>query len=120
MDELSDAAEAALVGEARDKNIAVKMKSKPGLTRQFLSKISPFDKPEHYHQYCNNPLPLFKNETADEDCWLYNLSDLNQENEYVHQKLFEWVEDYLVKGFNVDGLRIDTCPYVPKWFWTDF
>lgn len=47
------------------------------------------------------------------------LCDLKQENDFVTQKLCDWVK-WLVQEYNFDGLRIDTIPEVPKWFWDKF
>jgi alpha-amylase len=33
--------------------------------------------------------------------------------------LVDWIKD-LIKKYNIDGIRIDTVPEVPKWFWTEF
>lgn len=33
--------------------------------------------------------------------------------------LYNWIKD-LVQKYNIDGIRIDTIPEVPKWFWKDF
>ena len=39
----------------------------------------------------------------------------NQDNNWVTQKLLEWIHD-LVQKYNLDGIRIDTIMEVPKWF----
>lgn len=48
-----------------------------------------------------------------------DLPDLKQENEYVRITLLNWIKD-LVKKYEIDGIRIDTVPEVPKWFWKQF
>lgn len=48
-----------------------------------------------------------------------DLPDLKQENEFVKNTLLTWISD-LVKKYNFDGIRIDTIPEVPKWFWKLF
>ncbi len=48
-----------------------------------------------------------------------DLPDLKQENEWVKNTLLNWINN-LVKKYNLDGLRIDTIPEVPKWFWKMF
>jgi len=50
---------------------------------------------------------------------LANLADLKQENDYVRTTLLSWIRD-LVQKYKIDGLRIDTVPEVPKWFWSQF
>jgi len=47
--------------------------------------------------------------------WFGQLADLNQDNEVVRQKLFEYVQ-YLVREYDVDGFRLDTAIYMPKEF----
>ncbi len=47
------------------------------------------------------------------------LADLKQENDYVRTTLLDWIRD-LVNKYHIDGLRIDTIPEVPKWFWSQF
>jgi len=54
------------------------------------------------------------------DGWFANvLPDLNQDNPYVAQYLTQnaiwWIE-----SAGLDGLRIDTFPYVPRSFWHDY
>lgn len=44
---------------------------------------------------------------------------MKQENDFVRTTLLSWI-NLLVKQYNVDGLRIDTVPEVPKWFWKQF
>lgn len=48
-----------------------------------------------------------------------DLPDLKQENQFVHDTLVSWVTD-LIQKYNIDGVRIDTIPEVPKTFWKDF
>lgn len=91
--------------------------SHPQATPEYLKNITTFPKKEHFHDYC--PIRNVSNSTDAEMCWLYNLADLNHENEAVVSELLNWVR-WLVKTFQVDGLRIDTCLYVPHWFWTKF
>ena len=47
------------------------------------------------------------------------MPDLRQENDWVTQKLLDWIND-LVQKYNLDGIRIDTIMEVPKWFWDKF
>ena len=54
-----------------------------------------------------------------QNCMLFNLPDLNQENHYVTSTLLRWIYD-LTKDYHIDGIRIDTVPYVPHWFWDKF
>jgi alpha-amylase len=56
---------------------------------------------------------------AIQNCWLSGLPDLKQENNNVANTLTTWIKQ-LVTTYGFDGLRIDTVPEVPKWFWTEF
>lgn len=44
---------------------------------------------------------------------------MKQENEYVKNTLLSWIQN-LIKKYSIDGIRIDTIPEVPKWFWKLF
>ena len=81
------------------------------------SKITPFDKAEHYHDKCD--IEDWGNQWQVENCRLCDLPDLKQENEWVTEKLVEWIHD-LVEKYDLDGIRIDTIMEVPKWFWDKF
>ena len=79
--------------------------------------IQPFNKEEHYHAECyiNN----WNDQNEVEYCRLACLVDLKQENDYVRTTLLNWIHD-LIEVYDVDGLRVDTIPEVPKWFWDQF
>jgi len=82
--------------------------------------IVPFNKPEHYHDYCDiRQEDWHNNQWRVENCRLAGLPDLKQENEWVQNTLLTWVKD-LVNKYNIDGLRIDTIPEVPKTFWDKY
>lgn len=51
-------------------------------------KMFPFNKREYYHEGC--PMD-FTNQTSVEDCWLYDLADLAQENSFVKTYLLNWI-----------------------------
>jgi len=44
---------------------------------------------------------------------------LNQDVPFVRAILLGWIYE-LVRTYNIDGLRIDTAPYVPREFWKQF
>jgi alpha-amylase len=92
-----------------------------GPTDQNYNGIKPFDKAEHYHDYCIISSEDFNthNQRNIENCRLAGLADLKQESPYVETTLLNWISN-LVKKYNIDGLRIDTVPEVPKWFWSKF
>ena len=81
------------------------------------SKITPFDKAEYYHDKCD--IKDWNNQWQVENCRLCDLPDLKQENDYVTEKMTEWIHD-LVQKYGIDGIRIDTIMEVPKWFWDKF
>ena len=54
-----------------------------------------------------------------ENCRLCDLPDLKHENNYVTAELLRWIK-YMVDRYHLDGLRVDTVPEVPKWFWKKF
>lgn len=59
-------------------------------------------------------LSKWGNQLKVENCSLNGLPDLKQENNFVIQKLVEWIKD-LIKKYNIDGIRIYTIMEVPKW-----
>ena len=81
------------------------------------SQITPFNSAEHYHDPCQ--INDWGNQWQVENCRLSDLPDLKQENEWVTEKLVEWIHD-LVSKYDLDGIRIDTIMEVPKWFWDKF
>lgn len=84
------------------------------------SRVFPFNKAEHYHDYCIITNDDFAhNQYRVENCRLADLPDLKQENDYVRTTLLDWIKNIIAK-YNIDGIRIDTIPEVPKWFWSQF
>ena len=82
-----------------------------------FSKITPCNKAEHYHDWCD--ITDWSNQWQVENCRLCGLPDLKQENTWVTEKLLSWITD-IVKKYNFDGIRIDTIMEVPKSFWDKF
>ena len=81
------------------------------------SRITPFNSAEHYHDRCD--IVDWDNQWQIENCRLCDLPDLKQENDWVTEKLLEWINDIIIK-YDIDGIRIDTIMEVPKWFWDKF
>ena len=81
------------------------------------SQVNPFNKAEHYHDYCD--ITDWGNQWQVENCRLSGLPDLKQENDWVAQTLINWIKD-VVQKYNIDGIRIDTIMEVPKEFWDSF
>ena len=79
--------------------------------------IKPFNSPEHYHEPC--AITDWANYEMVENCRLADLPDLKHENNYVSDELLRWIK-YMVDRYKLDGLRVDTVPEVPKWFWHKF
>ena len=88
-----------------------------GLVGNDFRSINPFNSPEHYHDPCT--ITDWTNYEMVEYCRLADLPDLNHENDYVADELLRWIQ-YMVTKYNVDGLRVDTVPEVPRWFWKKF
>ena len=86
-------------------------------TNEDFPKITPFNKPEHYHERCQ--ITDWNNQWMIENCRLCDLPDLKQEDEWVKHTLLDWIHDLVIK-YKIDGLRVDTVIEVPKWFWDDF
>ena len=82
-----------------------------------FGRINPFNSGDHYHPDCQ--INDWNNQWEVENCRLAGLPDLKQENEWVANKLYDWIRE-LVQKYNFDGIRIDTVPEVPKWFWSKF
>ncbi len=80
-------------------------------------EINPFNEKEHYHEACD--ITDWNNQWIVENCRLADLPDLNHENDFVSQTLIDWIKNIITK-YNFDGIRIDTIPEVPKWFWKKF
>eukprot|EP00122_Pirum_gemmata_P005334 Pgem_evm1s4855 len=85
--------------------------------RDDFSMFEPFNKPEHYHNYCD--INDWNNYGQVEQCRLAGLPDLNQDNTWVRDQLKNWIKK-MVTDFKVDGLRIDTIPEVKHEFWYEF
>jgi alpha-amylase len=80
-----------------------------------------FTNAAYYHDYCiisDNDFATL-NQNRIENCRLAGLADLKQENDYVRTTLLTWITT-IVKKYGIDGLRVDTVPEVPKWFWQQF
>ena len=82
---------------------------------------TPFNDAAHYHDWCDITDQDFAthNQNRLENCRLAGLSDLRQENDWVRTTLLDWIRN-MVSKYHIDGLRIDTVPEVPKWFWKIF
>jgi len=82
-----------------------------------FSQFYPFNSSEFFHSYC--PIQNWNDQQQVEFCWLANLPDLAQENNYVAETLCNWISN-VTATYGFDGIRIDTVPEVPTWFWTQY
>lgn len=103
----------------------------------------PFNKPEHYNEYCEIEQSDFSTNQAKvkpltwspfwmfwhyhllayilqvESCRLAGLPDLNQNHPFVRSTLTKWIRD-TIQTYGFDGIRVDTVPEVPKDFWVEY
>jgi alpha-amylase len=82
------------------------------------TEVYPFDSPTCYHQFCQ-VWNSFSDSDMREYCRLDLLPDLAQEFPPVKDFLLSWVGN-LTSNYSLDGLRVDTVPFVPKWFWEEY
>lgn len=87
------------------------------------TSIPQFNNERYYHdcQGCPSDCNIqdWVNQPEVEHCRLSGLPDLNQSVPYVASTLNNWVSSIVAK-YNIDGIRVDTVPEVPKSFWKDF
>lgn len=87
------------------------------------SSIVQFNRESYYHDCTGCPsscnIQDWMNQPEVEHCRLSGLPDLNQTDPYVSSTLKSWVRS-IVDKFQIDGIRVDTVPEVPKAFWNDF
>jgi hypothetical protein len=91
-----------------------------------VSGNKPFDDPSDYHDCSGCPnggcnVNDYHDLTQMEHCRLAGLMDFNQTDAGGKNAnlLYDWIEG-LVGNFSVDGLRVDTLPYVHADFWRKF
>lgn len=84
------------------------------------SKINPFNREEHYHDFCQ-----IKQHDWDSDQWKVEncrfemLPDLNTENPWVKDELIK-ATNWLIDEFKFDGMRIDTVKHIHADFWREW
>ncbi len=114
----------ALLGECLRRGISVMLDvvaNQVGPVGTDYSQINPFNKPEHYHDYCQitEEARRTDNRWVIENCRLKDLPDLNQENPWVQNALLDWVKK-LLANYTIDGLHIESATEVPTWFWAKY
>jgi alpha-amylase len=90
-----------------------------------VSANRPFSSPDDYHDCAGCPADCnvanYEDLVSMEHCRLAALRDFNNTDPAGLQslKLYEWIAS-LVANYSVDGLRVDTLPYVHPAFWQRF
>ena len=85
-----------------------------------ISSLKPFNLNDHYHTLTNKDCEGHWDEQYyKENCRIYGMPDLNQENPVVNTTLINWLKNTLNK-YDFDGVRYADVPNVPKWFWGNF
>jgi alpha-amylase len=89
-----------------------------------VSNNKPFNDASYYHDCtgCNGcDVSDYTDLTQMEHCRLAGLMDFNQtdENGANAEKLYDWITG-LIANYSIDGLRVDTTPYVHPAFWQRF
>ena len=82
-----------------------------------ISTFIPFNKIEHYHDECD--VGEKSSQEEKENCRIWGMPDLKQENEFVEQTLLSWLND-MINYYDFDGIRYADVSNVPKWFWREF
>jgi len=59
------------------------------------------------------------NYTLIEKGWYGDLADLNQDDPETREYLLKWIR-FMAKKYSIDGFRLDTALYLPKWFLREF
>mmetsp|Transcript_106138 Transcript_106138/g.295356 ORF Transcript_106138/g.295356 Transcript_106138/m.295356 type:complete len:640 (-) Transcript_106138:95-2014(-) len=59
------------------------------------------------------------NQTRIWEGWFYDLGDLNHSIPFVMEMQFEWIR-MMGKKYDLDGIRLDTAPYMPWWYLKEF
>ena len=88
-----------------------------------IEELNPFNKSEHFHNltndYCWNYTYHGSEPNYKENCSIWGMPDLKQEDQFVHDELINWLK-YMIKEYDFDGIRLADVKNVPKWFWKDF
>ena len=82
-----------------------------------ISTFIPFNKDEHYHEDCGSIEN--QNQEQKENCRIWGMPDLKQENTYVKTTLIDWLKR-MIKDYDFDGVRFTDVANVPKWYWGNF
>lgn len=80
------------------------------------NRPSPLDESDSYHPACDID---YNNQSSVETCRIAGLPDVYTENPEIRKLYQDWIRS-LVRGYDFDGIRIDTVRHVEKDFWPDF
>ena len=85
-----------------------------------ITTFIPFNKSEHYHTLTDKDCEgHWEEQHYKENCRIWGMPDLNQENDYVKETLIDWLK-YMIDEYGFDGVRYADVANVPKWFWGNF
>ena len=113
-----------LITECHNKDIWVILDAVPNHMAGDLdiSTFIPFNKTEHYHidiPGLNCSEWDDSNQSYVENCSIWGMPDLAQENTYVKETLISWLKT-MIDLYDFDGIRYADVRNVPKWFWAEF
>ena len=110
-----------LIKACHDKDIWVILDAVPNHMAGGLdiSTFAPFNLASHYHTLTDADCEGHWNEQYyKENCRIWGMPDLKQEDSYVNQTLISWL-DFTVKEYGFDGVRYADVINVPTWFWSN-
>lgn len=82
-----------------------------------ISEAYPFNDESHYHEDCT--ITDWEDPWQLENCRIFGLPDLAQENPFVSNYLLDWIQK-MISEYGFDAIRIDTVKHVPLEFWAEF
>jgi len=121
----------SLIAEAHSKNLLVMadvVVNHMGQGMTDVPSLSPFNKTSFFHDCgcvdgdcCPKSCWVedFHNAKQMLHCQLFGLPDLNQDLPEVAQELNKWIV-WMIEEYDIDGIRLDTVPYVKSTYWKDF
>ena len=121
----------ALISDAHEKNLLVMadvVVNHMGQGMEDVPSLSPFNDTSFFHDCgcvdgdcCPKSCWVedFHNPKQMLHCQLFGLPDLNQDLPVVADELKRWIV-WMIKEYNIDGIRLDTVPYVKSTYWKEF
>ena len=108
-----------LIQACHDKDIWVILDAVPNHMAGDVSiaSLKPFNLDDHYHTLTDKDCEGHWDEQYyKENCRIYGMPDLNQENPVVNTTLINWLKNMLNK-YDFDGVRYADVVNAPTWFW---